>query len=90
MFRSLSFSVIVFIEPNLICGQGLFLQNEQSKRLKRDDFYPGGIFPSADWFVIITVWIPIRISSSSIEYRLARLYNSFIVAGGSKDSDRKK
>ena len=38
----------------------------------------------------MTVWVAERILSSSIEYRSARLYNSSIIAGGSKGSDWKK
>ena len=38
----------------------------------------------------MNVWAIARILSSSIEYLSARLYNSFIVVGGSKDSDWKK
>ena len=36
------------------------------------------------------VWFVAKILSSSIEYLSARLYNSSIVVGGSKDSDWKK
>ena len=36
------------------------------------------------------VWAIAQILSSSIEYLSARLYNSSIVAGGSKDSEGKK
>ena len=46
--------------------------------------------PLADWFVIMTVWAAARILSSGIEYLSARLYNSSIVTGGSKDSGWKK
>ena len=42
------------------------------------------------WAAIITVWEAARILSSSIEYLFARLYSSSIVAGGSRDIDRKK
>ena len=38
----------------------------------------------------MTVWVVARILSSSIKYRSARLYNSSIVASGSKNSDWKK
>ena len=42
------------------------------------------------WVVIITVWKAARILSSSVEYFSARLYSSFIVVSGSRDSDWKK
>ena len=42
------------------------------------------------WAIIITVWEAARILSSSVEYLSTRLYNSSIVAGGSRDSDWKK
>ena len=42
------------------------------------------------WAVIIIVWEVTRILSSSVEYFSARLYNSSIVVGGSKDNDWKK
>ena len=58
--------------------------------LDSDGFFPDDLFPSVDWFVIMTVWAVARILSSNIEYLSARLYNSSIVAGGSKDSDWKK
>ena len=41
------------------------------------------------WAVIITVWEVTRILSSSVEYLSARLYNSSIVVGGSRDSEWK-
>ena len=41
------------------------------------------------WAVIITVWEAAQILSSSVEYLSARLYNSSIVVGGSKDSEWK-
>ena len=41
------------------------------------------------WVVIITVWEASRILSSSVEYLSARLYNSSIVVGGSRDSEWK-
>ena len=41
------------------------------------------------WDVIITIWEVARILSSSVEYLSARLYNSSIVIGGSRDSERK-
>ena len=40
--------------------------------------------------MIMTVWLAARIFSSSVEYRPARLYNSSIVVGGSRDSEWKK
>ena len=36
--------------------------------------------------MIITIWEVSRMLSSSVEYLLARLYNSSIVVGGSKDN----
>ena len=58
-----------------------------SSFLDSNDFFPGGLFPSASWFVIVTVWAATRILPSSIEYLSARLYNSSIIDGGFKDSD---
>ena len=52
--------------------------------------FPGGSFPSASWLIIMTAWVATRILSSNIEFISARLYNSSIVVGGSKDSDWKK
>ena len=41
------------------------------------------------WAVIITVLEAAQVLSFSVEYLFARLYNSFIVVGGSKDSEWK-
>ena len=38
----------------------------------------------------MTIWVAAQILSSSIEYLSAPVYNSSIIAGGSKDSDYKK
>ena len=40
--------------------------------------------------MIMIVWFAARILSSSVEYLFARLCNSSIVAGGSRDSKWKK
>ena len=40
--------------------------------------------------MIMIVWVTARISSSSVEYMFAHLYNSSIVAGGSRDREWKK
>ena len=40
--------------------------------------------------MIMTVWVADRILSFNVEYQSARLYNSSIVAGGSRDSEWKK
>ena len=40
--------------------------------------------------MITIVWVAARILSYSVEYMSARLYNSSIVAGGSKDNEWKK
>ena len=37
--------------------------------------------------MIMSVWVAARILSSSVEYHSARMYNSSIVAGGSKDRE---
>ena len=41
------------------------------------------------WAVIITVWEEARMLSFNVEYLSALLYNSSIVAGGSRDSEWK-
>ena len=41
------------------------------------------------WAVIITVWEAAQMLSSNVEYLSARLYNSSIVIGGSRDSEWK-
>ena len=41
-------------------------------------------------FFIMYVWVAARILSSSVEYLFARLYNSSIIAGRSRDSEWKK
>ena len=41
------------------------------------------------WAVIMKVWEAVRILSSSVEYLSARLYNSSIIVGGSRDSEWK-
>ena len=38
----------------------------------------------------MTIWVATWILYSNIEYLLARLYNSSLIAGGSKDSEWKK
>ena len=40
--------------------------------------------------MIMTVWVVAQILSSNVEYLSARLYNSSIVANGSRDSEWKK
>ena len=40
--------------------------------------------------MIMRVCVVVRMTSFSVEYLCARLYNSSIVAGGSKDSEWKK
>ena len=40
--------------------------------------------------MIMTVWVAALILSSSVKYLYVRLYNSSIVAGGSRDSEWKK
>ena len=51
---------------------------------------PPGLSFSSGWFVIMTVWVAAQILSSNVEYMSARLYNSSIIAGGSRDSEWKK
>ena len=41
------------------------------------------------WVVIITVWEEARMLSSNVEYLFARMYNSSIITGGSRDSEWK-
>ena len=54
-------------------------------------FFPIGLSFSALWFVIMIVWdVTAQISSSSVEYMFSHLYNSSIVAGGSRDREWKK
>ena len=55
-----------------------------------DDFFLDDLFLSVDWFVIMIVWAAAWILSSNIDYLLARLYDSSIVVGGCKNSNRKK
>ena len=40
--------------------------------------------------MIMTVCVVVRMLSFNVEYLYARLYNSSIIAGGSKDSEWKK
>ena len=40
--------------------------------------------------MIMTVWVAARMLSSNVEYLSARIYNSFIVVGRSRDSKWKK
>ena len=72
----------------------MVLELEWSPRTPPVQFYRDhltSLQPHPLLFLILSLYgSPISILSSSIEYLLARLYNSSIVPGGSKDSDWKK
>ena len=51
---------------------------------------PACLLISAGLLVIMTICVTMRMLSSNVEYLSARLYNSSIIAGGSKDNEWKK
>ena len=74
------------------CGGSLFLSDWSRERFWFLLWLPfcssGPLMASLLlWAMIITVWEVAPILSSSVEYLSACLYNSSIVAGGSRDSE---